>query len=136
HRRRPDRPRRRLRWQELGEALRLRRLPPGRPPRPQRSRLHRGLPRSLALRVGEVQVVVSSAVAATPAAIPASVPDLVRAPKRVLDTGLEEAVLMDLVLKVIHQQGFARGVDIADLLCLPFADVTETIIDRIKEEKF
>ncbi len=74
--------------------------------------------------------------AASPLPAPTKIEDLVRAPKSVTETGLEESVLVDLVLKIIHQRGYARGVDISDVICLPFADVTEAIIDRIKEEKF
>ena len=62
--------------------------------------------------------------------------ELVRAPKSIAETGLGESVLVDLVLKIIQQNGYARGIDIADVIALPFADVTEAIIDRIKEEKF
>ncbi len=62
--------------------------------------------------------------------------ELVRAPKSLAETGLEESVLVDLALKIIHRNGYARGIDIADVIALPFADVTEAIIDRLKEEKF
>lgn len=75
---------------------------------------------------------------AAPAPVPApkTINDLVRAPKSVAETGLQESVLVDLVLKIIHQSGYSRGIDIADTIALPFADVVEAIIDRVKEEKF
>ncbi len=65
-----------------------------------------------------------------------TIQELVRAPKSVNETGLQESVLVDLCLKIIHQNGYARGLDIADTIQLPFADVVEPIIGRIKEEKF
>lgn len=78
-----------------------------------------------------------SAQPSTAAAKPAgTIADLVKAPKSIAETGLAESVLIDLCLKIIHQSGYARGIDIADTIQLPFADVTEALIDRIKEDKF
>src|SRR5688500_11166455 len=74
--------------------------------------------------------------AANPIAAPTKIGDIVRSPTKILATGLQESVLVDIALKIIHHGGYARGVDIADTSCLPFADVTEAIIDRIKEEEF
>lgn len=69
---------------------------------------------------------------------PAAAPlhELFRAPKNLVDTGLERGVLIDLALKVIYFGGYVRGTDISATLRLPFADVTEAIIDFLKDEKF
>ena len=74
--------------------------------------------------------------AAVAAPRPANADSFVRAPKSVQDTGLAESVLVDLALKIIQQSGYARGIDLADTMCLPFADVVQAIIDRLKDEKF
>jgi predicted ATPase with chaperone activity len=62
--------------------------------------------------------------------------DILRSPKKVEDTGLSRGVLIDLALKCIYFGGYVRGMDISKTLCLPFADVTEAIIDFLKDEKF
>ena len=65
-----------------------------------------------------------------------SIQDLTRSPKNIGETGLTRGVLIDLALKCIYFGGYVRGTEIANTLALPFADVTEAIIDFLKEEKF
>jgi len=65
-----------------------------------------------------------------------SLAELLKSPKNVDETGLTRGVLIDLALKCIYFGGYVRGMDMAKTLALPFADVTETIIDFLKEEKF
>ena len=45
-------------------------------------------------------------------------------------------MLTDLALKVIYFNSYSTGIDISRTLALPFTDVTETIIEFLKEEKF
>ncbi|OQX61414.1 MAG: AAA family ATPase [Anaerolineaceae bacterium 4572_5.1] len=51
------------------------------------------------------------------------------------DTGLSELWLQDLALKVLYFQGYLTGFKIAEALALPFAGVTDKIMDALKREK-
>src|SRR5512145_1814102 len=51
------------------------------------------------------------------------------------DTGLSPLWLQDLALKILYSQGYMSGFKIAELLCLPFAGVTDGIMEQLKREK-
>ena len=51
------------------------------------------------------------------------------------DTGLNVLWLQDLTLKVLYSQGFLSGFKIAEAVALPFAGVTDGILEALKREK-
>jgi predicted ATPase with chaperone activity len=51
------------------------------------------------------------------------------------DTGLSGLWLQDLALKVLYFQGYMSGFRIADSLALPFAGITDQILEVLKREK-
>jgi len=51
------------------------------------------------------------------------------------DTGLSALWLQDLALKILYSQGYMGGFKIAELMALPFAGVTDTILESLKREK-
>ena len=51
------------------------------------------------------------------------------------DTGLSALWLQDLALKILYSQGYMSGFKIAELIALPFAGVTDTILESLKREK-
>ncbi|HKI54964.1 MAG TPA: ATP-binding protein [Anaerolineales bacterium] len=51
------------------------------------------------------------------------------------DTGLNALWLQDLSLKILYSQGFMSGFKIAEFLALPFAGVTDGILESLKREK-
>jgi hypothetical protein len=51
------------------------------------------------------------------------------------DTGLSALWLQDLALKILYSQGYMGGFKIAELIALPFAGVTDTILESLKREK-
>src|SRR5512140_1384503 len=51
------------------------------------------------------------------------------------DTGLSPLWLQDLALKILYSQGYMSGFKIAELLCLPFAGITDGILEALKREK-
>ncbi len=51
------------------------------------------------------------------------------------DTGLSALWLQDLALKVLYSQGYMSGFKIAELIALPFAGVTDGILEALKREK-
>jgi len=51
------------------------------------------------------------------------------------DTGLNGLWLQDLALKILYSQGFMSGFKIAEFLALPFAGVTDGILEALKREK-
>lgn len=51
------------------------------------------------------------------------------------DTGLSPLWLQDLTLKVLYFQGYLSGYQIAESLALPFAGVTDKILESLKKEK-
>lgn len=55
---------------------------------------------------------------------------------KVGDTGLSQLWLQDLVLKVLYFQGYLTGFQIAEAVALPFAGVTDQILNALKREKF
>lgn len=51
------------------------------------------------------------------------------------DTGLNVLWLQDLALKILYSQGFMSGFKIAEAIALPFAGVTDGILEALKREK-
>jgi predicted ATPase with chaperone activity len=51
------------------------------------------------------------------------------------DTGLSVLWLQDLALKILYSQGYMSGFKIAELIALPFAGVTDGILEALKREK-
>ncbi|MEW6285916.1 MAG: ATP-binding protein [Chloroflexota bacterium] len=51
------------------------------------------------------------------------------------DTGLNPLWLQDLALKILYNQGFMSGFKIAEAIALPFAGVTDGILEALKREK-
>jgi predicted ATPase with chaperone activity len=51
------------------------------------------------------------------------------------DTGLSALWLQDLTLKILYSQGYMSGFKIAELIALPFAGVTDGILEALKREK-
>lgn len=54
---------------------------------------------------------------------------------RLEDTGLAALWLQDLALKVMYFQGYLSGFRIAEEIALPFAGVTDQILESLKREK-
>lgn len=54
---------------------------------------------------------------------------------RLDDTGLSQLWLQDLALKILYFQGFLSGFKIAEEIALPFAGVTDQILELLKREK-
>jgi len=73
---------------------------------------------------------------ARPAPAPAAVPHFSPPPiNSVDDTGLSALWLQDLTLKILYSQGYMGGFKIAELIALPFAGVTDGILEALKREK-
>ena len=51
------------------------------------------------------------------------------------DTGLNVLWLQDLALKILYNQGFLSGFKIAEAIALPFAGVTDGLLEALKREK-
>jgi hypothetical protein len=51
------------------------------------------------------------------------------------DTGLSPLWLQDLALKILYSLGYMSGFKIAELICLPFAGITDGILEALKREK-
>jgi len=51
------------------------------------------------------------------------------------DTGLNDLWLQDLALKILYSQGFMSGFKIAEFIALPFAGVTDGLLESLKREK-
>src|SRR5512132_3198354 len=51
------------------------------------------------------------------------------------DTGLSVLWLQDLALKMLYSQGYMSGFKIAERIALPFAGVTDGILEVLKREK-
>jgi hypothetical protein len=54
---------------------------------------------------------------------------------RLEDTGLSVLWLQDLALKILYFQGYLSGFKIAEELALPFAGITDQILESLKREK-
>jgi predicted ATPase with chaperone activity len=55
---------------------------------------------------------------------------------KISETGLSQLWLQDLALKILYFQGYLTGFKIAEIIALPFASVTDQILDALKREKF
>ncbi len=51
------------------------------------------------------------------------------------DTGLSSLWLQDLALKILYFQGYMNGFKIAEEIALPFAGITDTILQALKADK-
>src|SRR5213594_1398922 len=56
------------------------------------------------------------------------------APVAIEETGLTQAFIADLVLKVLYQKGQATAADLADTICLPLPKILTGILDFLKNE--
>jgi hypothetical protein len=54
---------------------------------------------------------------------------------RLEDTGLSQLWLQDLALKILYFQGYLSGFKVAEEIALPFAGVTDQILESLKREK-
>ncbi len=54
---------------------------------------------------------------------------------RLDDTGLSSLWLQDLALKILYFQGYLSGFKVAEEIALPFAGVTDQILESLKREK-
>jgi predicted ATPase with chaperone activity len=69
-------------------------------------------------------------------AAPSSAPNFVPPPiTRIDDTGLSQLWLQDLALKILYFQGYLSGFKVAEEIALPFAGVTDLILESLKREK-
>ncbi|UCD89900.1 MAG: hypothetical protein JSW04_00205 [Desulfobacterales bacterium] len=57
------------------------------------------------------------------------------APKDLIQTGLHEKLIEDLIFKLLHSRGVMTGRQIADEICLPFKTI-ETILLSLKKQMF
>ncbi len=55
---------------------------------------------------------------------------------QISETGLSQLWLQDLALKILYFQGYLTGFKIAEVIALPFAGVTDQILEALKREKF
>ena len=70
------------------------------------------------------------------AAPPTSSPHTPPPISRIEDTGLSILWLQDLALKILYFQGYLSGFRIAEEIALPFAGLTNKILEALKREKF
>jgi predicted ATPase with chaperone activity len=56
------------------------------------------------------------------------------APQSFEETGLTQAFIADLALKLLYQKGQATAQDLADSLCLPLAKILQPVLDFLKTE--
>jgi hypothetical protein len=54
---------------------------------------------------------------------------------RIDDTGLSQLWLQDLALKILYFQGYLSGFKVAEEIALPFAGVTDLVLESLKREK-
>jgi predicted ATPase with chaperone activity len=52
------------------------------------------------------------------------------------DTGLPQLWLQDLALKILYFRGYVTGFDMAESMALPFAGITDQILETLKREQF
>ncbi len=55
---------------------------------------------------------------------------------RVSDTGLSQLWLQDLALKILYFRGYMTGFKVSEAMSLPFAGLTDQILEVLKREKF
>ena len=79
-----------------------------------------------------------NSIASRPATHQTSSSDAVFIPpplSRLEDTGLSQLWLQDLALKILYFQGYLSGFKVAEEIALPFAGVTDQILESLKREK-
>ena len=52
------------------------------------------------------------------------------------DTGLSQLWLQDLALKVLYFRGYLTGFKVSEAMALPYAGITDQILEALKREKF
>ena len=55
---------------------------------------------------------------------------------KIEDTGLSQLWLQDLALKVLYFRGFLTGFKVSEAMALPYAGITDVILEALKREKF
>lgn len=55
---------------------------------------------------------------------------------RIEDTGLSQLWLQDLALKILYFQGYLTGFKVSEAMALPYAGITDLILEALKREKF
>lgn len=58
------------------------------------------------------------------------------APRSIQETGLTVGFLADLVLKTLYFEGYISGYEVAELVKLPFKNITDRILEFLKRERF
>src|SRR5438552_1801206 len=58
------------------------------------------------------------------------------APVAIEETGLTQAFIADLVLKILYQKGQATAAELADVICLPLPKILQGILEFLKTEHF
>src|SRR5713226_3324506 len=56
------------------------------------------------------------------------------APVAIEETGLTQAFIADLVLKILYQKGQATAAELADVICLPLPKILQGILEFLKTE--
>jgi predicted ATPase with chaperone activity len=55
---------------------------------------------------------------------------------KIEDTGLSQLWLQDLALKILYFRGYLTGFKVSEALALPYAGITDQILEALKREKF
>lgn len=55
---------------------------------------------------------------------------------KIEDTGLSQLWLQDLALKILYFQGYLTGFKVSEAMRLPYAGLTDLILDALKREKY
>ena len=55
---------------------------------------------------------------------------------RIEDTGLSQLWLQDLALKILYFRGYLTGFKVSEAMALPYAGLTDQILEALKREKF
>jgi predicted ATPase with chaperone activity len=55
---------------------------------------------------------------------------------KIEDTGLSQLWLQDLALKILYFRGYLTGFKVAEAMALPYAGLTDLILEALKREKF
>ena len=55
---------------------------------------------------------------------------------KIEDTGLSQLWLQDLALKVLYFRGYLTGFKVSEAMALPYAGITDQILEALKREKF
>ena len=55
---------------------------------------------------------------------------------KIEDTGLSQLWLQDLALKILYFRGYLTGFKVSEAIALPYAGITDQILEALKREKF